>query len=81
MKPSQNAVLSKQYTIVMWDILSKDYSGISAEKCFDNIKKRIRPGSIIVFHENDKSEDIVIPVVKELLEYIDQKNWLCKALS
>lgn len=43
--------------IVMWDVLSIDYNRrLSAEKCFRNTLRAIRPGSIIVYHDSVKAE-------------------------
>ncbi|NND77640.1 MAG: polysaccharide deacetylase family protein [Flavobacteriales bacterium] len=81
MKRAQARALSLNKKIVMWDILSKDYEAISLKKCLENVTKRIRPGSIVVFHENEKSYKKMIPVVEKLLGYIDKKEWVCRPLA
>lgn len=43
--------------VIMWDVLSADYNQrLSAERCFRNTLKAIRPGSIIVYHDSLKAE-------------------------
>ncbi len=57
LKPSQIQSLKKQYSIIMWDVLSKDYDfRISPEKCSQRVLKQVKPGSIIVFHDSKKAE-------------------------
>lgn len=56
LKPSQQDRLSRQYRIVMWDVLSYDYSNsVSPEKCFENVVKNVRSGSVVVFHDSVKA--------------------------
>src|SRR5207302_7848237 len=50
-------VMKKKYVkVVMWDVLSADFdTSISPEACVDNVLKHVETGSIIVFHDSDKS--------------------------
>lgn len=60
----------KNYNIVMWDVLSKDYNAtISSEKCFRNVVKNAIPGSIIVFHDSLKAEKNLKTTLPKVLEY------------
>jgi peptidoglycan/xylan/chitin deacetylase (PgdA/CDA1 family) len=46
-----------EFKIVMWDVLSVDYShNLSKESCLRNTIRAVRPGSIIVFHDSVKAE-------------------------
>ena len=50
--PSQIRVLKEKYRIIMWDVMSGDYSEkINGEESAGNVLKWSRPGSIIVFHD------------------------------
>ncbi len=45
------------YKIIMWDVVTRDYSKfVSPEKTFENVKRYTRSGSIIVFHDSLKAE-------------------------
>lgn len=45
--------LSERYHIVMWDVLSRDYSHlISPRTCLHNVTKHVKGGSIVVFHDS-----------------------------
>ena len=66
----------RNYRIVMWDVLSRDYSkDILAEKCFKNVVKHTRPGSIIVFHDSLKAEKNLRAVLPRMLEYYSSKGY------
>lgn len=56
MKPSQITRLKKFCRIVMYDLVSRDYSSrLSPDKVFNNIQQFTRDGSIIVFHDSVKA--------------------------
>jgi len=49
--------LRRKYRIIMWDLVTRDYSKIlSGEEVLNNVKRLARNGSIIVFHDSLKSE-------------------------
>ncbi|HEX5172422.1 MAG TPA: polysaccharide deacetylase family protein [Cyclobacteriaceae bacterium] len=65
----QIKVLEANYKIVMWDVLSFDYSRtLSRESCLKNTLRAIRPGSIIVFHDSLKAERNMTYVLPRFLE-------------
>ena len=42
--------------IIMWDVLSGDFdTELQPEQCWHQVKKAVRPGSIIVFHDSEKA--------------------------
>lgn len=44
------------YRIIMWDVLSGDFdTELQPEQCWHQVKKAVRPGSIIVFHDSEKA--------------------------
>jgi hypothetical protein len=53
----------------MWDILSQDYDpNVSPQKCLDNVKANIHPGSIIVFHDSLKAKKNLYYALPQILE-------------
>ncbi len=69
-KPSQAKTLLKDYKIVMWDVLSGDFDEcIDKKKCYDNVIKSAKKGSIIVFHDSIKAKEKVIYVLPKILDY------------
>lgn len=78
--PSQIRAL-KDYKIIMWDVLSFDYSkNISPEDCLKNTIKAVRPGSIIVFHDSLKAEKNMRFAVPRLIEHFQKKGFSFKTL-
>lgn len=78
--PSQIRAL-KDYKIIMWDVLSFDYSkNISPEDCLKNTIKAVRPGSIIVFHDSLKAEKNMRFAVPRLIEHFQHKGFSFKTL-
>jgi peptidoglycan/xylan/chitin deacetylase (PgdA/CDA1 family) len=52
----QYHTLKKHYRIVMWDLVTRDYSKhMKPEEVLDNVKRYVRNGSIITFHDSLKS--------------------------
>lgn len=67
---SQAAVLRRSYKIVMWDVLSGDYSpDISPQQCLSNITDNAGPGSIIVMHDSLKARRNLLFALPRVLEY------------
>jgi len=53
---AQISLLKEKYKIILWDVLSWDFSKkISPERVKKNVLKNTKNGSIIVFHNNQKS--------------------------
>jgi len=46
----------KDYTIVMWDVMTYDFDHrVTPEQCLTGALKAVRPGSIVVFHDSVKA--------------------------
>jgi peptidoglycan/xylan/chitin deacetylase (PgdA/CDA1 family) len=74
-KYSQYKELKKNYKIVMWDLLSYDYdTDLSAERCLDIVRKNIRSGSIVVFHDSIKAAPKIASLLTGTIEFIKEKG-------
>lgn len=52
----QYNALKQRYQIVMWDVVTRDYSRrITPPQVLDTVKRYVRNGSIITFHDSVKS--------------------------
>lgn len=52
----QYRTLRKHYRIIMWDLVTRDYSKkMRPEQVLSNVKRYVRNGSIITFHDSLKS--------------------------
>ena len=82
LKPQQAEAIRHQYKIVMWDILSGDFDqSITAEQCYQNVIQNLKPGSIIVFHDNIKSFEVLKQVLPRVLQYCQLHGLTSKPLK
>ncbi|TLX73033.1 polysaccharide deacetylase family protein [Labilibacter sediminis] len=62
--------------VVMWDILSFDYNHkLAGEKVFNNVKRNLKPGSIIVFHDSVKAEKNMKYAFPKTMELIAERKY------
>jgi len=74
--PAQIKALATTYRIIMWDVLSYDYRwNLSGENVFKNVISSVRPGSIIVFHDSEKSFENLRSALPRVLEYLKEKKF------
>lgn len=80
--PKQRAFLERHFQIVMWDVLSGDYSlKISPEKCFQHVVKNARPGSIILLHDSLKAERNLRFALPKVLEHFAREGYRFEKLE
>lgn len=81
-KPAQARVLSERYNIVMWDVLSRDYSSlISPRQCTRNVINHVKAGSIVVFHDSLKSSRNMRYALPRVLDHIYNQGLRCSAIE
>ena len=79
--PKQIKTLKQKYKIIMWDVLSLDFQyNTSPKKCVTNIIKHTRPGSIIVFHDNEKSEKKMKYALPFILNHFSKLGYQFRAI-
>jgi len=75
-KPTQLRVLCKEYTVVLWDLITRDYNPkLSPEFILKNIKRMTRNGSVIVFHDSVKAEKNLFAVLPKAIEFWQQEGY------
>ena len=75
-RPSAYRTLAKEYRIIMWDLVTRDYSRrITAEDVFDNVRRSVRNGSIITFHDSLKSIDKLHEALPRSLSWLQQQGY------
>ncbi len=78
MKPKQYRIIkSKGFKVILWTIVSCDYEqNLNPEIIYNIVRQRIKPGSIIVFHDSYKAEKNMKYALSHLLaEYCDVYNF------
>ncbi|MEO9953203.1 polysaccharide deacetylase family protein [Nonlabens sp.] len=75
-------LIKKGNKIVLWDVLSGDFDqSRTSESCLKNLKKNTRNGSVIVFHDSDKSFEKLKVILPEYLAFLKEKGWESKSIS
>ncbi len=73
--------LTRRYKIVMWDLVTRDYSHhVSAEEVYDNVVRYVRNGSIITFHDSLRSIDKLREVLPRCLDYLMAEGYAFETL-
>jgi len=69
--------INKTHEVVMWDVLSGDYCvDLSSDKILKKIKKHTQNGSIIVFHDQEKTINRLPPILSDFLNYSSDQGFL-----
>lgn len=68
---TQAKVLKEHFNIVMYDLVTRDYARkVDADEVFDNVRRFVRNGSIIVFHDSLKASANVRAALPRSIEWL-----------
>ncbi len=72
----QAKALKKEFTLIMWDVVTRDYSKkLTGEQVFANVKRYVRNGSIIVFHDSLKAEKNLRYALPKSIEWLMENEY------
>ncbi|MFV0328382.1 MAG: polysaccharide deacetylase family protein [Dysgonomonas sp.] len=81
MRIPQFFTLRRYYQIVMWDVVTRDYSKLMApEQVYENVKKYTRDGSVIVFHDSLKAERNMKYALPKSIEWLKEQGYSFQVL-
>ena len=73
---AQSKVLRSRFGIIMYDLVSHDYSRkLTGEQVLDNVKRNVRNGSIIVFHDSLKAEKNMKYALPRAIEWLREQGY------
>lgn len=73
--------LRQRYKIVMWDLVTRDYSKrLNGEQVFGKLKRYVRNGSIITFHDSLKAEKNMKYALPRSIEWLMEEGYAFKLL-
>lgn len=79
MKWGQYIVVRRRYRVVMWDLVTRDYSTrLNGRDVLFNVRRYARPGSIITFHDSLKSEDKLLYALPRSIEWLLSQGYSFK---
>ena len=68
--------INRKYKIIMWDLVTRDYSKwMTGEDVFNNVKRYVRNGSIITFHDSLKSIEKLHYALPKTLEWLKKEGY------
>ena len=80
--PNQAKMLSDRYRIIMWNVLSQDYSrSLSRKRCTKRVIRDMRPGAIVVFHDSVKSAQNLWYALPLVLRSLRERGWVAKPIE
>ena len=82
LRQSQYKELSKRYQLVMWDLVTRDYSfRLYGEDVLANVKRLVRNGSIITFHDSIRSESNLKYALPRAIEWLLEQGYEFKVFK
>ena len=79
---SQYKKLNKQYRFIMWDLVTRDYSyRLNGEEVLANVKRLVRNGSIITFHDSLRSEKNLKYALPRAIEWLLEQGYSFKVFE
>ena len=82
MRLIQHRLLRRRYKVVMWDLVTRDYSKwMTAEDVVNNVKRYARSGSIITFHDSQKSIEKLKIALPESIEWLREQGYAFKVFD
>ena len=81
MRGKQARAIRDHYNIVMYDLVTRDYSKkLTPKDVFNNVKRYARNGSIIVFHDSLKAEKNMKEALPLAIEWLLARGYSFKAI-
>lgn len=82
MKWSQARAIKERYNIIMYDLVTRDYSRqMNGEEVFANVRRYVRNGSIIVFHDSLKAEKNLRYALPRAIEWLKEQGYEFETIS
>ena len=69
------------FSVVLWDVDTRDWAGLASEEIVDTVMKNTVPGSIILFHDYSGSNCHTVAALKEILPRLDAAGFRFVTIS
>ena len=81
MRWKQAAAIKHHYNIIMYDLVTRDYSRrLTPARVVDNVRRYARNGSIIVFHDSLKAERNLRDALPAAIEWLQAEGYSFEVL-
>ena len=82
MRWEQAKAIKNHYNIIMYDLVTRDYSRkLSPEQVLDNVRRYVRDGSIIVFHDSIKASRNMRYALPRAIEWLREQGYDFRPIS
>ena len=82
MRPSVYWWLHHEYKIIMWDVVTRDYSKwLTADDVVANVRRYTRNGSIITFHDSLRSIEKLHYALPEAIKWLKAQGYEFKVFN
>lgn len=82
MRLSQYRALQEHYRVIMWDLVTRDYdSKLTGEQVLGKVKRYVRPGSIITFHDSVRSINNLHYALPRAIEWLLSEGYEFKVFE
>ena len=82
LRRSQYKELSRNYRFIMWDLVTRDYSNrLNGEEVLAIVKRLVRNGSIITFHDSLRSEENLKYALPRAIEWLLEQGYSFKVFE
>ena len=79
MRIPQTLLLRRKYRVIMWDVVTRDYSPhMTPEGVLQVVKRYTRNGSVIVFHDSLKAERNMRVAMPQAVEWLLEQGYAFK---
>ena len=76
MSPAQYAYVKRHFHVVMWDLVTRDYSKrLNGPQVLAIVKRYARNGSIVTFHDSLKSEEKLRYALPRAIEWLQEEGY------
>lgn len=78
----QISALRKKYNIILWDVVTRDYSKrLQPQDVLNNVKNYVRNGSIVIFHDSLKAERNMKYALPLAIEWLKEQGYVFKTVK
>lgn len=61
-------------TMALWSLMANDFKW-SADRVMEHLRKSVRGGDVVVFHDSPKTEKVVVEVLPAFIEHCHEKGY------
>jgi len=68
--------------VIMWDVLSADFDDkVQAQECYTNVTRYAKPGSIVVFHDSERTLHKLHYALPRTLKYFSDQGYRFETIT